>query len=64
MAAPDKLLKPRVVAEILGCTVATLASARSTGRWDLEFVRVGRSIAYSPEAVRAFIERNTMTQTP
>lgn len=58
---PTKLLTEREAAQRLGLkNSATLAVWRSTGRYALPFVRVGRNIRYSETAVEAFIEANTV----
>ena len=50
------LLTSSQAAELLGVTVATLATWRCTGRYPLPWVRVGRCIRYRPEDLVAFIE--------
>ncbi|MBM9536174.1 helix-turn-helix domain-containing protein [Desulfobulbus alkaliphilus] len=54
------LLSPVEAAEILGIKVDTLTVWRSTKRYPLPFVRVGRSIKYKAEDVAEFIERQTI----
>ena len=53
------LLTPAEAAEILGVKVDTLTVWRSTKRYPLPFVRVGRSIKYKVEDVLSFIEART-----
>ena len=53
------LLSPAEAAEILGLKVETLSVWRSTKRYPLPFVRIGRSIKYKAEDVLAFIEART-----
>ena len=53
------LLTPGEAAEILGVKVDTLTVWRSTKRYPLPFVRVGRSIKYNVEDVLSFIEART-----
>ena len=53
------LLTPGEAAEILGVKVDTLTVWRSTKRYPLPFVRVGRSIKYKVEDVLSFIEART-----
>jgi len=61
--ADDRLLSPERVSRILGVTPATLAVWRSTGRYPLKFVRVGRKIMYRRQAVDEFIDSRTMDHT-
>jgi predicted site-specific integrase-resolvase len=58
-----RLLEPKQVSEILGVTAGTLQIWRSTGRYDLPFVKCGGRVMYSPEDVQAFIKRRTMAHT-
>lgn len=55
----DILLTPEQVAELLGVTPHTLAVWRSTGRYDLPFVKTGRLVRYRPEDVQTFITSRT-----
>jgi len=55
----DKLLTPDEVAEKLGVTPHTLAVWRTTGRYDLAYVKVGRLVRYREGAVQRFIENRT-----
>ena len=61
--AHDALLTPAEAAERLGIQEQTLAVWRSVGRYDLSFVKVGRSVRYRESVIDAFIEANTVTQT-
>lgn len=54
-----ELLRPAEAAERLGVKVDTLATWRSTKRYDLPFIRVGRHIKYDAAAIEKFLERNT-----
>lgn len=56
----EKLLTPDEVAEILGVSKQTLASWRCARRTTLCYLRVGRLIRYSPEAVEQFLRENTV----
>jgi hypothetical protein len=49
------LLTPARVAEILGVSVATLATWRCTQRYPLPWVLVGRRVRYQAADVAAFI---------
>ena len=55
----SKLLTPAQVAEILGVSVATLATWRATQRYDLAFTKVGRLVRYEPRCVSDFVARRT-----
>lgn len=59
MAIPT-LLTPKETAEILGLSVTTLAIRRCAGTWDLPYVKVGRLVRYTREAVEQFIRDNTV----
>ncbi len=52
-----KLLTAEQVADILGVTGHTLAVWRSTGRYDLPYVKSGRLVRYRETDVTGFIER-------
>ena len=52
-----KLLTSEQVADILGVTGHTLAVWRSTGRYDLPYVKSGRLVRYRETDVTGFIER-------
>lgn len=52
----SKLLTPAEVAELLGVTAQTLAEWRSTKRYPLDYVKVGRNVRYREADVQAFIE--------
>ena len=63
MVSRDTLLSPAEAAARFGIQEQTLAVWRSTGRYNLPFVKVGRLVKYQSAAVDAFIEANTRTQT-
>lgn len=50
------LLEPFEVSKILGVTVKSLAVWRCTKRYDLPYIKVGKSVKYHPEDVQAFID--------
>jgi len=52
------LLSPPQAAEILGVTVATLATWRCTGRVGIPFVRIGRAVKYRVADLEAWIDAN------
>ena len=56
----QKLMTPAEVAETLGIKPETLTVWRCQKRYDLPFVRVGRSIMYNPPDVAEFIKRRTV----
>lgn len=55
---PD-LIDSAPAAEILGVTEGTLSVWRSTGRYGLPFVKVGRRVKYSRKAIDAWLESRT-----
>ena len=55
---PD-LIDPAPAAELLGVTEGTLSVWRSTGRYGLPFVKVGRRVKYSRKAIAAWLESRT-----
>ncbi|MGC2120532.1 MAG: helix-turn-helix domain-containing protein, partial [Candidatus Acidiferrales bacterium] len=57
------LISPDECAKILGTTEGVLAVWRSTGRYPLPYVRVGRKIRYKLSAVEDFIEQRTVGGT-
>lgn len=59
----EKLLTPQEAAEILGVSTGTLDVWRSTGRYSLPFVRVGKLIRYNRDDLYAFISRRTKNHT-
>lgn len=52
-----KFLTPEQVADILGVTGHTLAIWRSTGRYELPYVKSGLQVRYREVDVTGFIER-------
>jgi excisionase family DNA binding protein len=59
-----KLLTSEQVADILGVTGHTLAVWRSTGRYDLPYVKSGRLVRYRESDVTGFIERRIRSPAP
>ena len=51
-----KLLSPRETGSLLGISVNTLAVWRCTGRYPLNFIRVGNRIKYRLEDIESFIQ--------
>lgn len=58
-----KLLTPEQAADYLGVSPGTLGVWRSTKRYPLRYVRVGRRVMYRPEDVEAFVESRTESNT-
>ncbi len=56
MTEISPLLSPRAAAKALGTSYGCLAVWRSTRRYPLKFVRIGRKIFYRPEDIQQFIE--------
>lgn len=50
-------------AEVLGAKQTTLAVWRSTGRYNLPFVKVGRLVRYRVSDLAAFLARRTADHT-
>ena len=55
----NALIRPDEAASILGISPGTMMVWRSTGRWNLPFVKVGSRVMYNPDDIQAFIERRT-----
>lgn len=55
---PD-LIDDGEAAQILGVTTGTLSVWRSTGRYSLPFVKVGRNVRYSRTALLSWLESRT-----
>lgn len=49
------LMTPKQAAEALGVTQGTLMVWRSTKRYPLDYVKVGRLVRYRPEDIRQFL---------
>jgi len=62
--ALDRLLTTTEVAETWGFEPQTLRKWRCTGRGDLNFVRIGKSIRYRQSDIEAYLAKNTSTSTP
>ncbi|KJL18485.1 hypothetical protein RN51_03319 [Microbacterium oxydans] len=56
---PGRLLTPDEAADILRAKKNTLAAWRMTPGAGPEFVKRGRLIFYTPEAIQAYLDRNT-----
>ena len=55
----DPLLSPEEAATFLGIVENTLSVWRSTGRYDLPYIKVGRLVKYRLSDLHAFLARNT-----
>lgn len=60
--AVDPLYDPPEAAEYLGIKENTLAVWRCVGRYDIEYVKVGRLVKYRKSALDAFLDRRTRSQ--
>ena len=59
----DPLLGTKKAADYLGISKGTLDVWRSTGRYQLPFIKIGRIIKYRQSTLDTFIEQRTMTHT-
>lgn len=57
----DDLLLPKQTAQILRVTTGTLSVWRSTGRYPLKYVKVGRWVLYRYRDILEFIDLRTKT---
>lgn len=55
----DPLYSVEAAAEYLGVAVNTMSVWRSTGRYDLPYIKVGRLVRYRLSDLQAFLARNT-----
>jgi hypothetical protein len=60
-AALEASLNEHGAAAFLGIKPATLRVWRSTRRYDLPYIKVGRSVRYRPADLTAFVERQRVT---
>lgn len=58
---PDALLNPADAAEFLGVKMQTLSIWRSTGRYGIPFIKVGRAVRYRRSDLERFLESRTVT---
>lgn len=55
----DPLFTPKETAAYLGVTENTLSVWRCVGRYDIQYIKVGRLVKYRKSALDAFLERRT-----
>lgn len=60
---PPTQISDKQAAEVLGAKTTTLAVWRSTGRYNLPFVKVGRLVRYRVSDLAAFLARRTTGHT-
>lgn len=60
---PADLLTPEQAGQLLGVSVKTLASWRSTGRNALPYIRCGARIRYQRQALAEWLTQRTQTST-
>ncbi len=60
---PPSQVSDKQAAEVLGAKKTTLAVWRSTGRYNLPFVKVGRLVRYRVSDLAAFLARRTADHT-
>jgi hypothetical protein len=61
--ADDYLFDDAETAVILDTVTGTLSVWRSTGRYNLPFVKIGRKVRYRAGDLRAFLAKRTATHT-
>jgi len=59
----QKLLTPDEVSNLLGITKHTLAVWRSSGRYNLPFIKAGRLVRYRQSDIDSFIEKQCCQST-
>ena len=57
----SNLLSPQEAADMLGTTPGVLSVWRSNKRYDLKYVKIGKSVRYRLEDLQAFIESRTIS---
>ena len=56
---PPRLVGPEEASKILGVSPGTLSVWRTTGRYNLPFVKIGQKVKYKIDDLQTFIERRT-----
>ncbi len=62
-SSQNALLTPNDAAQLLGVTKGTLQVWRSTGRYNLPYVKIGKKVMYRLSSVFGFIESRSMDHT-
>ena len=62
--ASNPMLTPEQTAERLGLATGTWSIWRTTGRYNLPFVKAGARVRYRASDVEAFIRRRTVNPGP
>jgi excisionase family DNA binding protein len=59
----ETMLTPSQVADMLGVSVGTLSVWRTTGRYEVPFIKVGRNVRYKLKDIQAFLAGRVFTST-
>lgn len=59
---PGDLIAETQAAKILGVSPGTLSVWRSTGRYKIPFVKIGRLVRYQRETLQTWIQSRTQTR--
>ncbi len=59
----DQLIDEKCAAAILGTSTTTLSNWRTTGRYRLPFVKVGRLVRYRKSDIEQFISDRTVSRS-
>jgi predicted DNA-binding transcriptional regulator AlpA len=59
--ATHELLDEKAAAQHIGSTPGTMSVWRSTGRYNLPFIKVGRNVRYRKSDLDAWLEKRTRT---
>jgi len=62
-ATEDALLNPNETSALLGVTNGTLAVWRSTGRYQLPYLKIGRKVYYRRGDINAWLQGRCHTHT-
>jgi len=61
--ATEQLITPAQAAQLLGVKEGTLSVWRSTGRYDIPYVKIGRRVKYRPSDLDAYINNHKYHHT-
>jgi len=61
--SPPVSVNDKQAAEVLGVKASTLGHWRSVGRYDLQYMKVGRLVRYRLDDLAAFLANRTCTHT-